>query len=157
MCHQRRYQRQSTPPSGASRGRVRAHGSTLLEVVAAAILATMVVAPTMQLLVRSHAVSERLNVEGVLENCCNSMINEQMVRQRSAFTSGETSGVLDVPGHPAIRYRVLASTDAADGGIPDRLMTLSVEVWEDANRNQQRDDRELFRQLWTKIARGPNG
>ena len=129
-------------------------GSSLLEVVAAAMLAALVVLPTMDLLIQSGLVSERLLVEGVLENEVASVLSQRQAELQDSFAAATTSGAMDIAGLENVRFETAATFH--EGVLADDLIVLRATVWEDANQDGARNDGERFRELWSMIARRPN-
>jgi hypothetical protein len=80
-------------------------------------------------------------------------MEEQLAIAAATWTNGTQSGSFAADGHPSIRYTVTRSDSVADGGIANRLMTVSVTTYSDENGNNALTAGEPSTTLTTKISK----
>ena len=132
-------------------------GSTLVELIGAALVTAMVLVPSMQLLHRSHEVVHRLDLHTTMEHLAASEVHLRIARLTAAFTSTQYSGDFASHGHADCRFTTVCSDTLVDGGEPGQLMAIVTVVWHDADGDGVRQDAEASLMLATKYAKGPDG
>ncbi len=127
------------------------HGSAMLDVVAASVLTAIVMVPSMNIMRRSQSVIVATQLRQEMATTASSIVEQQMADVAVRFRSRKTSGKKLI-GNDLVRYSVVRSDQSALGGIPGRLMGISVTVWHDENRNRRVDTDESKYNLFTKVA-----
>jgi hypothetical protein len=129
------------------------YGYSLLEVVLAASLCATALVPALALIRDSMTLAETIDKRHLLTLYGVAKMEEQLSVVAATWGQGTTSGDFAAEGHPNLRFIVNSSDDAADGGIADRLMNVSVTIYCDDNGNDSLDSSELQTVLTTKIAK----
>lgn len=80
-------------------------------------------------------------------------MEEQMALVAGGWSTGSASGNYAADGYTSIRYSVTRSDAGASGGITDRLMNISVTVYNDDNGNSTLDSGEPTSTFTTKISK----
>jgi hypothetical protein len=126
---------------------------TLLEVVAASALTGTVLVSSLALLRDAVALSDRIDHQNLLNTFCVSKLEEHLNLTAASFTTADVSGNFVSSGFSDIRFRAVRSDSGADGGISNRLMSLSVTVWHDTNGDGALTAGEQSVTLATKVAK----
>jgi len=139
------------------RGRMRAErfGTTLLELTVASTILAVTLIPALRLLRDSLRQSRQLAAREVMATLCQGQVEQQslLIATQWKLTSGVDRQSGQESGFPNVLVEFNASDDSNRGGISDRLATLTVTAFDDANGNSRRDDGESGVQFATKIAR----
>jgi hypothetical protein len=133
--------------------RARRAAQTLLEVIAATTLLGLTVAPALRLLRDALEQSRRIENLEMAATLCVGKLEEQSNLTTATWQEGVLSGDFAAEGQSQLRYQVTKSQSAAEGGLPNRLMAVSVTVWHDVNANAARDATEPAVTLATKVAK----
>lgn len=142
--------RLSTPDSRLSTFRA-AH--TLLELIAATALLSITLVPALRLLRDSFEQGERIETIAAMTTLCVSKLEEHLNLAGAAWAAGTTAGDFSAEGRADLRYVAVRSDDAAAGGITDRLMAVTVTVWQDLDGDGSKDSGEPFVDLASKVAK----
>ncbi|REJ69003.1 MAG: hypothetical protein DWQ31_06160 [Planctomycetota bacterium] len=128
-------------------------GQTLIELVAATTMMAIAIVPGLELMRDGVRVSRELEAASAMTTLCVSKLEEHLADSAAAWTTTTTSGNFASEGYASLRYSVTRSDEASDGGITNRLMALSVTVWEDADGDTTLDAEESQVTFSTKVAR----
>jgi hypothetical protein len=130
----------------------RCRGQTLLELLAASALLAATLTPALGIMSEALEQDRRLETLELLATFCADKLEEHMVLTASTWSIATTTGDFSSEGYAQLRYSVVCSDSAVDGGIADRLMAITATVWEDANGNAGLDSGELSVVFRTKVA-----
>jgi hypothetical protein len=126
---------------------------SLLEVLAAGTVLTIALVPALEVTRRSLETAREVEAAQHTTTLCISKMEEHLAIVAATFASGTFSGNFSAEGYANIRFSVTRSDTAGNGGIVDRLMVVTVTVWEDANGNSALNTGELSTSLSTKVAK----
>jgi len=128
-------------------------GFSLLEMVAAAVLMTSIIAPALAVMRDSMANSRDLNRRNLLANYAVRILEDQSSLVATNWVNETISGNFTSDGYPNVRYSATKSDAVANGGLVNQLMHLQVTVYDDANANLTLDSGELRVDYRTKVAK----
>ena len=128
-------------------------GHTLLELVAASVLLAVALVPALGLIRDSVEVSRQMDTRNLLTTFCVSKLEQHLALTSAAWDTTTVTGTLAAEGYANLRFRVDRSDAALDGGIPDRLMAITVTVWDDADGNAALDSGERSTTFGSKTAK----
>ena len=143
-----RSQRRSSDHS-----RARRIGHTLLELIAASTLVSIAVTVTMSLMRQSLELSHETEKRNMLVTLAVSKMEEHLAVTSMNFVEANVSGDFNSDGYSDCRFQVVKSAQTSDGGIPDRLMAITVTVWCDFDGDQATDAGEVVVTLRSKLAK----
>ncbi len=126
---------------------------TLLELVAAASLLAATLAPALRILRDALEHSRRVESLHLLTTSCVSKLEEHLCLAGATWLETAVAGDLAAEGYPDVRFRVVRSQNALDGGIPDRLMSVVVTVWSDTDSDGALDAGEPSAVMGGKVAK----
>jgi hypothetical protein len=126
---------------------------TLLEVVAATAIVGTVLVSSLALLRDAVSLSDRVDVQNLLNTLCVSKLEEQLNLTAAHFDTAVADGNFAADGFAAVHFHAVRSDAAGDGGIDDRLMAVTVTVWQDANGDAALSAGEMAVTLATKVAK----
>ena len=126
---------------------------TLLELIMATSIIAATLVPALRLMRDGMSQSRELDRRNMMTNYCVSKLEEQLAVVASQWSRGNGSGDFANDSHPDIRFLAQRSDDAVDGGITDRLMSIIVTVYDDADQDDTLDTPERRVVFRTKIAR----
>jgi hypothetical protein len=132
---------------------MRRRGQTLLELIAAVTVLAATVTPALVILRNALEQTRRIETLELLTTLCVSKLEEQLAVACAAWSTGTAAGDFSADGYSQVRFSVASSDQAGDGGIPDRLMSVTATVWEDQNGNAALDAGELSVVLASKVAK----
>lgn len=117
--------------------------------VAATVLTCLFIVPATQVMRRSQAMGRELELRQELSTRCASLLEQEIAALDRRFRRVDRRRTLNYE-RQRLRY-VVQSTDAASaGGIPGRVMCVSVMIWHDENRNGTLDTTERSAVLVTR-------
>jgi len=128
-------------------------GYTLLELVAATFMVAAIVIPSMSLMRHCMEYSSKIESRNAMTTLCAGKLEQHLALGAVTFTNATARGDFTAEGYPALCYRVQRSQNAADGGIPNRLMAVWATVWEDSDGDRSPDTDELEVSLAGKVAK----
>lgn len=131
----------------------RQRGFSLLETLMAGTVLAVVLVPALEVMRRSLAMARDVETVQMTTTLCVSKMEEQLSLAAYGFTSATTSGNFSADGYSTIRFTATRSDTALSGGIPDRLMAITVTVWQDTNGNSALNTGEISTSLTTKVAK----
>ena len=132
---------------------MRRRGNTLLEVIAASAVIAIALAPGLRILRDAIVVGEQVETADALSTFCAGRLEASLAVTCASWNTTSETGDYSILGYPAIKYSVTKSDAAIDGGIPNRLIAITVTVWNDADGNSALDADEHRQQLGCKIAK----
>jgi hypothetical protein len=128
-------------------------GYSLLESLMAGTVLAVVLVPALAAMKRGLTLARDIEVAQLTTTLCVSKMEEQLGLTAHAFASATTTGTFAADGYSTFRYSAARSDAAVAGGIPDRLMAISVTVWQDDNGNGALNAGEISTSLTTKVAK----
>ena len=131
----------------------KARGFSLLELILATSLTALALVPALRMIRQGMKISGELETRQLTSTYCVSKLEQHLCIAAAAWDVTTITGTFAADGNSGIRYRIVTSDAAIDGGIPDRLMSVSVVVWEDSDNDSVVDDDELFTDMRSKIAK----
>jgi len=140
-------------PQSARLRRVPRIGQTLLELVLSIVILAGTLVPALRLMRRTLEYSRDIETRNAMVMYCTSKLDEHLVLASATWAAGPVAGNFAAQGSPELRYTVTRSDATTAGGIPDRLMAITVTVWHDANGNGSRDGNESAVALASKAAK----
>jgi len=128
-------------------------GHSLLELIASVSVMTAALIPALQLTRRSLTAGTRVEKADMLATLCVSVLERHLSESAVDWTTTLSRGDFRDKGHTDIRFEVRRSEEASKGGLPDRLMSVTADVWHDANTNGLFDAGEPKVTLSSKLAK----
>lgn len=128
-------------------------GHTLLELVVAASLLAVTIVPALRLMRDALTQSRRIETMGLITTLAQGKLEERACISGASWTTGTTTGNYSADGYSLLKFKVVASDAAVDGGITNRLMAVTATVWEDTNGDNLQTSGELAATFATKIAK----
>ncbi len=117
----------------------RRRGQTLLELVAATTILTIALVPALKMIRSAIRVGRHTETANLMTTFCVSKLEEQLMRTAATWNPSTVTGDFSAEGYAYIRFQVVMSDDAADGGIANQLMAITSTVWEDLNADGDLD------------------
>ena len=111
------------------------HGTSLLEVIMALLVTSVLVVPSSVAITTSVQVSHYVEHSDVLAGLASSRIEEVCFDVHNNFRSGRQDGEFGTD-YPNQRFE---ATWSPHPDFPDRLMDIEVVAWNDANANRRLD------------------
>ncbi len=128
-------------------------GQTLLELVAASTILTIALVPALKMMRDTIRVGRTTETANLMTTFCASKLEEQLMSTAAVWNPSTVSGDFSAEGYANIRFRVIMSDAAVDGGIANRLMATVSTVWNDLNADGGFDAGEPNVVLASKQAR----
>lgn len=137
------------------RGRTGARncGQTLLELVAATIIISTAMVPTLRLTRNSLQTLDRVEQAERCHFFCVSTIEESMMLTSANWQMQPRMGDFSSMGWPNYRFQVTISDSPTEGGMPDALAVINTLVWFDENGSGSAEADEVHCRLQTKLAK----
>jgi type II secretory pathway component PulJ len=110
-------------------------GQMLLELIAAIALTATAIVPALRLVRDAMEQTREIEQQELLTTLCVSKMEEHLALASAAWTSTTATGNFSAEGYAALRYIVVRSDQPAQGGMADRLMSVTATVFEDENGN----------------------
>ena len=126
---------------------------TFAELIAAIAIMAITIVPATKYLTDSMTLRRRLERNRVLVTLAVQAIEQQMAVLNGGFTTTHETGTFAAQGLPDIAYEIDRTDAAGQGGTPDLLMVIAVQVWSDADGDVLHDVDEAAVELHTKMAR----
>jgi hypothetical protein len=133
--------------------RRQARAYSLLEVVLAAAICSTALVPALALLRDGMTLASLIDKRHLLLIYGVSKMEEQMAIAAATWSEASASGDFVTEGHANIRFIANRSDDPANGGIANRLMSISVTTYCDDDGDDTLDAAEANTTLTTKIAK----
>jgi hypothetical protein len=132
--------------------RRRRSGNSLLELAAASAIIATAMVPALRLFAEGIRISREIESVNASTTFCAGKLEEELARTNVAWAPGSAAGDFAAQGRPELRFAVTRSDAAADGGLPGRLMAMTVSVWNDRDADGAQDAGEPVVRLATKMA-----
>jgi hypothetical protein len=126
---------------------------SLLEVVLASSICLTALVPSLALMRDGMANAAKIDTRHRLLIHGVSKMEEQLAIVAASWATGSTSGDFAADGAASIRFSATRSDSAGNGGITNRLMSVSVTVYSDDNGNATLDAGELSSTFSTKVSK----
>lgn len=136
----------------ADRTRVRV-GYSLLEVMLASAICASALVPALAILRDGLLAAETIDTRQKLVIYGIQKMEEQMALVAASWATGTTSGNYSADGYTSIRYSATRSDSGGSGGITNRLMNISVTIYNDDNGNSALDSGEPNTTFTTKVSK----
>jgi len=121
--------------------------------VAAAVLMTSILAPSLAVMRDAMAKSRDLNRRKLLANYAVRILEDQSALVATNWVNETVGGNFSTDGYPNVRFTGTKSDAVANGGLVNQLMHIQVTVYDDANANLALDSGELKVDYRTKVAK----
>jgi len=128
-------------------------GQSMLELVAATIIISTAMVPTLRLTRNSLQTLERIEQSERCHFFCVSTMEEAMILTSGHWEIQPRNGDFSSVGWPNYRYQVTLSDSPAEGGITDALAVITALVWYDENGSGSPESDEVHCRLQTKLAK----
>lgn len=128
-------------------------GQTLLELVAATTILTIALVPALRMMRDAISVGRRTETANLMTTFCTSKLEEQLMRTAAVWNPSTVTGDFSAEGYDNLRFEVVMSDAAGDGGIANQLMAIASTVWNDSNGDDDLDVGEARVVLASKQAR----
>jgi hypothetical protein len=128
-------------------------GFSLLETLMAGTVLAVVLVPALAAMKRGLELARDVETVQMTTTLCVSKMEEHLALVAHDFSTGNFSGNFAAEGYSNIRFTAARSDTVLAGGIPDRLMVVSVSVWQDDNGNSVLNAGEIATSFTTKVAR----
>lgn len=127
-------------------------GHSLLELIVASTLVSIVVATTIGLMRDSLRLSDDSETRNLVATLAVSKLEQHLSLTTTTFEEGTDAGTFASDGYSDVRYSVTRSAQVADGGVPGKLMVVAITAWNDTDGNGVVDVGEPVVNLQTKLA-----
>jgi hypothetical protein len=131
-------------------------GYSLLEVMLASTICAAALVPAMAILRDGMRNASTIDTRHMLHLFGVQMMEEQLATIGATWANGSQSGDFSADGHANLRYNVTRFDSAANGGIPNRLMAVTVTAYSDDNGNDALDAGESRTTFTTKVSKLAN-
>lgn len=126
---------------------------SLLEVVMAAGICAGALVPALALMRDGISLGDSIDKRHLLLMYGVSTMEQQLGIVAASWTTGTATGNFASDGHASIRYSITRSDSAGNGGISNRLMSISVTTYCDDDGNGAMGANEMRTTLTTKIGK----
>ena len=128
-------------------------GYSLLEVMLASAICASALVPALVILRDGLLAAEKIDTRHKLVIYGIQKMEEQMALVAASWTTGTSSGNYSADGYTSIRYTATRSDSGGSGGITNRLMNISVTIYNDDNGNSALDSGEPNTTFTTKVSK----
>ena len=128
-------------------------GQSLIELVAATTILTIALVPALEMMRSAIRVGRANETANLMTTFCASKLEEQLMNTAAVWNPSTVAGDFSAEGYANIRFEVIMSQAAADGGIANQLMAITSTVWNDLNADGDLDAGEPNVVLASKQAR----
>lgn len=135
------------------RKRAARRGNTLLEVAIGTALLAGTLVPGLRLMRDAMQVERDIETFALVANYAVSEMERQLALTADDWQTGFDGGSYAADGFPAVRYFASRTDSSGAGGMPDRLMVVSVVVWYDRDGDTVFDLGEPAQTMATKVAK----
>ena len=133
--------------------RVSRAGISLLEVMAALVVVSLILVPTTNLMIQALKGETTRGKRAELLHLAQGKQAEFCHLTRVSFQSRNEQGDFASMGHGDVRYTISSSDSSSQAGIPGRLQAIEILAWYDEDADRAVDDAETRVRLWTSVAR----
>jgi hypothetical protein len=121
--------------------------------VGATTVIALALVPALRLMRDSVRAVGNLETSNLLATLCASKLEEHLQSTAVSWTPGTVVGDFAAQGQPRFRFQVVHSDNAADGGIPNALMSITATAWDDSDGDGALDGGERRVTFASKLAR----
>lgn len=125
----------------------------MLEVVLASTICLTALVPALAVLRDGISLGDIIDTRHLLLTYGVSKMEEQLAVVGASWATGTTTGNFAADGQASIRYTMIKSDAAVDGGIVGKLMVVTVTTYSDDNGNSAMDSSEARTTMTTKVAK----
>ena len=133
--------------------RVHRAGISLLEVMAALVVVSLILVPTTSIMIQALKGEATRGKRAELLHLARGKQAEFCHLSRVSFQSRNEQGDFASLGHGDVRYTINSSDSSSLAGIPGRLQSIEILAWYDADADRALDDADTRVHLWTSVAR----
>ncbi len=126
---------------------------SLLEVVMASAICASALVPALAVMRDGMSLCDIVDTRHLLLMYGVSKMEEQLAIVGATWATGTLNGNFAADGQSRIRYIVTRSDSAANGGITNQLMAITVTTFSDDNGNGSMDTSEARLAFTTKVAK----
>ena len=112
------------------RNKLRTAGSSLLEVMAATVLGSMLLIPMVTILVDCAKWSRRIELQSELLTLVDSCVDETKFNLANLFVPGQKAGSFAAQGYPDVRYQVSCLVPI-EADIRGKYLEIRISAWVD--------------------------
>ena len=123
----------------------------MLDVIGSSLVTAMVLVPSINIMRQSMDVNERIQLRQEMVTYCTNVVEMELADILNSPVNKTSSGII-YSGQKTVMSSITRSDSAEFGGIPGKLMAVSVTAWHDANNNKRIDRNESQFSLFTKAA-----
>lgn len=128
-------------------------GSSLLEVMAATVLGSILLIPMVTMLVDCSKWSSRIEYQSELLTLADSCADETKFKLANNFVAGQSVGTFATQGFPEVRYQVSCLVPN-EPGIRGKYLDIQIVVWADLDSDGVYDSgQEPKQELVTGLAK----
>jgi hypothetical protein len=135
------------------RSKRRTAAYSLLEVVLASTICMTALVPAVSILRSGMANASKIDSRQLMLIYGVSKMEEQLAIVAASWSTGTVTGNFAADGAASIRFSATRSDAPASGGLTNRLMNVSVTVYQDDNANSTLDASEMQSTFTTKISK----
>jgi hypothetical protein len=128
-------------------------GNSMIEVVAASVILATALVPALRMMRDSLTVGREVELADAMATFCASKLEETLNNVCGSWNMSTLTGSYAAQGYTQLKYIVTKSDSMSDGGLPNRLMAITAEVWDDVNNNNAIDGDEHRVRFSTKLAK----
>jgi hypothetical protein len=125
----------------------------MLEVMLASTICITAIVPALAMLRDGIALGDIIDTRHLLLTYSVSKMEEQLAVVGATWATETLTGNFAADGQSTIRYTVIRSDAAVDGGISGKLMVVTVTTYSDDNGNGAMDSNEARTTMTTKVAK----
>ena len=125
----------------------------MLELVAATTILTIALVPALEMMGDAIRVGRLTETANLMTTFCASKLEEHLMRTAATWNPSTATGDFSSEGYSNLRFEVIMSDAATDGGIANQLMAIAATVWNDLNSDGDWDAGEPRVVLASKQAR----
>lgn len=116
-------------------------------------LMALVLAPTLKVMRDGVELGRKIESREMVNAFCISKLEEQLALAAAEFTEATATGTFAADGYAQFHWQAIRSTDPSDGGMEDRLMAVTVVVWDDEDGSGTLGTSEPQATFATKVAK----
>lgn len=128
-------------------------GQTLLELIGATTVIALALVPSLRMMSDSLRIGRDTEAANLAATLAASKLEEHLLATAGTFTPAVVMGDFASEGHSQMKFVVVRSDSAADGGIVGVLMSVTATVWDDRDDDDAWDTGEPRSVFASKLAR----
>jgi hypothetical protein len=128
-----------------------------LELTASSFIVGAMLVPTIVFMRDASRFTRDLETRSVMHLMCTNKMEQQCAFAAQYFENRELKGDFGGQDFPNLCYESSSTTASSSGGIPNQLMAIEVNVWQDTDNDKRLDSGERSISMRTKVSspRGP--